>query len=243
MASRNTGSMRENTLAVSLVLNFPAMFCPQCHVEYRPGFTRCTDCDVDLVPVLPTAEDPVSKAPLSASNAGGSLRILWEGEDLALFENLLGALEAADIRYFDQPLGVYPGVRRKDPFPVQPLARFGYQVAVLSSDLGPARQILGKLLDEEPQDMELPAQDEERGESAAVIIPKEGGLNFEVWSGNEESLAEFLEAALKENGVPAQMEKRGTDLAIYIPDSMEAAAREIVREIVEGAPPNAGMQK
>ena len=24
------------------------MFCPVCGDEYRPGFTRCSDCDVDL---------------------------------------------------------------------------------------------------------------------------------------------------------------------------------------------------
>ncbi len=24
------------------------MFCPQCGAEYRPGFDRCTDCDVTL---------------------------------------------------------------------------------------------------------------------------------------------------------------------------------------------------
>jgi hypothetical protein len=29
------------------------MFCPECKAEYRPGFTRCSDCDVDLVEELP----------------------------------------------------------------------------------------------------------------------------------------------------------------------------------------------
>ena len=29
------------------------MFCPVCKVEYRSGFSRCTDCDVDLVQELP----------------------------------------------------------------------------------------------------------------------------------------------------------------------------------------------
>jgi Putative prokaryotic signal transducing protein len=29
------------------------MFCPECAVEYRDGFTRCSDCDVDLVLQLP----------------------------------------------------------------------------------------------------------------------------------------------------------------------------------------------
>jgi hypothetical protein len=29
------------------------MFCPECGVEYRPRFTRCSDCDVPLVEHLP----------------------------------------------------------------------------------------------------------------------------------------------------------------------------------------------
>jgi hypothetical protein len=29
------------------------MFCPECRAEYRPGFTRCADCDVGLVQELP----------------------------------------------------------------------------------------------------------------------------------------------------------------------------------------------
>jgi len=27
-----------------------AMFCAECLAEYRAGFTRCSDCDLDLVP-------------------------------------------------------------------------------------------------------------------------------------------------------------------------------------------------
>ena len=29
------------------------MFCPNCRAEYREGFTRCSDCNVELVNVLP----------------------------------------------------------------------------------------------------------------------------------------------------------------------------------------------
>jgi len=32
------------------------MFCPKCKSEYRQGFTRCTDCDMDLVHELPSEE-------------------------------------------------------------------------------------------------------------------------------------------------------------------------------------------
>ena len=28
------------------------MFCPQCKAEYRPGYRRCADCDIDLVDEL-----------------------------------------------------------------------------------------------------------------------------------------------------------------------------------------------
>ena len=30
------------------------MWCPRCGLEFRPGFTRCADCDVDLVGADPT---------------------------------------------------------------------------------------------------------------------------------------------------------------------------------------------
>jgi hypothetical protein len=38
------------------------MFCPECRAEYRPGFTHCADCDVDLVHDLPRLNSPVQKS-------------------------------------------------------------------------------------------------------------------------------------------------------------------------------------
>ncbi len=35
------------------------MFCLQCLTEYRPGFTRCADCGVDLVERLPEEPEAV----------------------------------------------------------------------------------------------------------------------------------------------------------------------------------------
>lgn len=34
------------------------MFCPKCGDEYQQGFTRCADCEVDLVEKLPDVEQP-----------------------------------------------------------------------------------------------------------------------------------------------------------------------------------------
>ena len=36
------------------------MFCPKCGDEYRAGFTRCSDCDTDLVEKLPEKREPGS---------------------------------------------------------------------------------------------------------------------------------------------------------------------------------------
>jgi hypothetical protein len=33
-------------------------FCPACHCEYHPGFTRCADCDIKLVDSL-SEDNPV----------------------------------------------------------------------------------------------------------------------------------------------------------------------------------------
>lgn len=33
-------------------------YCPKCRVEYREGFSVCSDCDVDLVDKLPEIEPP-----------------------------------------------------------------------------------------------------------------------------------------------------------------------------------------
>ncbi len=32
------------------------MFCPNCRAEYREGFSRCSDCGIELVEVLPPPE-------------------------------------------------------------------------------------------------------------------------------------------------------------------------------------------
>ena len=39
------------------------MFCPRCESEFRPGFTRCGACDVDLVDSLDAVQESAAEAP------------------------------------------------------------------------------------------------------------------------------------------------------------------------------------
>ena len=48
------------------------MFCPECGAEYRPGFTHCTDCDVDLVAELPRPEPETNLT---------DLKHVWTGKE------------------------------------------------------------------------------------------------------------------------------------------------------------------
>lgn len=68
------------------------MFCPSCHAEFRPGFSRCRDCEVDLVDELPSAG-------ADAESGGDRLEPLPPIEHPALLGDWLERLEAARIPY------------------------------------------------------------------------------------------------------------------------------------------------
>jgi Putative prokaryotic signal transducing protein len=73
------------------------MWCPSCGAEYRPGFTRCTDCDVDLVdelPVVPEAKgavDPVRALTMEGEHLGPELEQAYSGSrvDTELIRSVL----------------------------------------------------------------------------------------------------------------------------------------------------------
>jgi len=52
-------------------------------------------------------------------------------------------------------------------------AAFGFEVAVLSSNLAAAQEVLEKLLEEEPADLEIPAQDGVAGAELPLTVETE----------------------------------------------------------------------
>jgi hypothetical protein len=167
----------------------------------------------------------------------GSLVLLWAGEDPAVHAALLEELEVAEIPFSDKSLGDDEVAPTADPLPIDWKPRFGFEVAVLSTDLAAAQEVLEKLLEEEPADLEIPAQDGVAAAEPPLVAATETHPGVEVWNGGDDRIAQFLTAAMQENEIPIHLENPGEQTRILVSAANEKRAREIVREIVEAAPP------
>jgi hypothetical protein len=58
-----------------------------------------------------------------------------------------------------------------------------------------------------------------------------------VWSTDAGEPSDFLVAALHENGINCRVDQQGTRSKLYVLPDDATRAREIVREVVEGQPP------
>ena len=70
------------------------MYCPQCRVEYRDGFTDCSDCQVPLLAGTPPPEPPGRFDP------DLDLVVVLETSDSIQLALAKGLLEDAGIPFF-----------------------------------------------------------------------------------------------------------------------------------------------
>ena len=76
------------------------MYCPQCKAEYRQGFTRCADCDVDLVHEPPPAAHGLGTTGEAGSHAEDSddpFCSFWRGDDPRIHAELCELLNEEGI--------------------------------------------------------------------------------------------------------------------------------------------------
>jgi hypothetical protein len=88
------------------------VFCPKCKTEYRPGFTKCVDCGIDLVAHLPKEDSTNRGAPGTSDlpvDSDGRV-LLWSGLSPALSAAICEALRSAGIPYRNQAreFGILP---------------------------------------------------------------------------------------------------------------------------------------
>lgn len=151
--------------------------------------------------------------------------------------NLLEKLQANGIAYNDQVLGDDEVAPTSDPLPIDWKPRFGFEVTVLSTDYPAAKELLEAVLAQEPEDLEIPAQPEVLDPAVTESAANDAPATVNVWTGSDTKIAQFLASALSENNISAEVAPAGALTLIRVAPGNEPRAREIVREVTDGAPP------
>lgn len=254
------------------------MICPQCQAEYRQGFTRCADCDVELVYEIPGASEELAMGPPITVSAGERMRALWAGEDPRIHSEICELLEQEDIPY--------KSVRREDHLFNLALKK-AFQIAVPASLFDRASEEVKKLYLEDKSTQEtglfLPPGGEHATSSGTFSSLLDGATGYarnateveqdsaaedsfrreptsddsetlnrqrasenwypedataEVYSEGVPELDWMIESSLRENHIPARTDTLtdGSRKIFVLPDDA-GRAREIIREITDGTPP------
>jgi hypothetical protein len=215
------------------------MFCPACKAEYRPGFTHCADCDVDLVANLPEAKpESIDRSNLEGDRS--DLQEVWIGDDQQSCVATCLTLKDAEIPY--------EVAQRKKQFLKEDERHF--KIAVPSSFYKQAKELVGRDtadFSDDPEDqaiMELPdngviasidaAADEER--YSADWYPEDATV--EVSSILNVARSSMIISSLRENFIRCRERSSSNgSKQIFVQPEDQLRAREIVREIEEGRPP------
>jgi hypothetical protein len=216
------------------------MFCPECRVEYRSGFRRCSDCDVELVEVL--AE---KAAAVGAAAGDGESVMIWKCANQEECVWVCRVLRDADIAYtVDQiPYG------RDDRMRVT----FHFSVLISRDEVERAQKVLDieapqdrTVVDERDNTPDPSLELADAGPSAADDrVRRESYLEewfpedatVLVWTGDSDGWAETIERALDANLIHCRRDSDGKkEEKIFVMEQDAELAEEIVREIVEGRP-------
>jgi hypothetical protein len=240
------------------------MFCPICKAEYREGFTRCSDCDVDLVS-NPSSEEQASDADVLRNSEG--LELLWSGVGQALSDRIRDALDAANISHkiTEKGFGLLPNLAQMVKFiwiesrdrassrSVLENVLIGSDATEREADITPpdigrmnpfglGRKIYtNTYTNDAPFESVSLFESDARGEDVPDDIVEDfdpDDATAEVWSGDDEEMAEYLKLCLSGVGIGCVLTEDGGKQRVMVLPVDESRAKEIIRGIVEGTPPN-----
>src|ERR1700719_4936239 len=168
-----------------------------------------------------------------------SLEVIWRGADPAKFTALQAALRDEEIRFWHtqvyDPAGGFLSSR---PYYLE--ASPGFEIRVHASDLERAMAALQWVESKKnvPAVSGGSAFREQDHLDARQALPYDWDSNAatsEVWSGEDESMAEYLASALRENGIPSRIpDELGHRTRLCVRPEDLTRARDIAREITEG---------
>ena len=220
------------------------MICPKCHAKYPEGYSSCAKCHVALVRELPEERQEAERAATSGVMPGDTFAdpfcAFWHGDDARLNTELGAVLDEAKIPYktvsrTDRLFNIKSddAFRISVPFSLFEKAEIAVKeafgtdeetgtVAVLTL---PAPSSLTEIADYAHDDEDV----------ADIWYPEDSTM--EIWSGDPRGPTEKLSDSLRENRIHWRWMEVGGKTHLFVEPGDEKRAREIVREIVEGAAP------
>jgi hypothetical protein len=117
------------------------MLCPTCGSEYREGFVRCADCDVDLVAALPSAPSGDERSQIQL------VEVFETGDptEMSVLESLLQDAGIDFTTSSESAKDYYAGGRFGGSFGFGPMKYF-----VRSDDEAAARDVIASLREGAP---------------------------------------------------------------------------------------------
>jgi hypothetical protein len=217
------------------------MFCPDCKAEYRPGFTRCSDCGLDLV-------EHLEQTIIHSNNpeVSGTPELLWTGTDAATRDGIIDALEMAQIPYHERgdKVGSLPGWSRQ-VYAIFIHARDHHAANAALEAAARRRETAHDDSDEEPAHSNAPLQEspENDDEYDASDLPTDyvpddfdpDEATAEIWSGQDVTTRDNLITCLGNIGIGSATDESAGRLRIRVTPSSQKRAQEMIRQIVEAS--------
>jgi hypothetical protein len=171
-----------------------------------------------------------------------SLEILWRGSDPAKFTALQAALRDESIPFWHaQAYDPAGGFLSSRPYYLEAVP--GFEIRVHGCDLERANSALDWVESKENEakvssgSNSLTMRDHDSLDNRQSL-PRDWNTNeatAEVWSGEDDSMAEYLASSLRENGIPSHIpDDLGHRARLCVRPQDLIRAREIAREITGG---------
>jgi hypothetical protein len=220
------------------------MFCPECTAEYRPGFTRCSDCDVALVERLEETEVHSNNPQLS-----GTPELLWTGTDARTRDGIIDALDTANISHHTRTdkVGSLPGWSRQ-VYAIFTHSRDHRAASAALEAAASRRETAPEDSDQEApphSNAPIPESPENEDEYDASDVPPDyvaedfdpEEATVEVWTGRDTTTRENLITCLSNIGIGSAASDSGGQLRIRVAPASQQRALEMIRQISDASEP------
>jgi len=217
------------------------MFCPDCEAEYRPGFTRCSDCDVALVERLEETDVHSNNPELA-----GTPELLWTGTDAGIRDGIIDALDAANIPHHERgdKVGSLPGWSRQ-VYAIFTRARDHRAANVALEDATRRRETEPEDSDEAPRNSNAPPpvspsndDEDDLSDVPPDYVPEDfdpDDATAEVWSGQDATTRDNLITCLHGIGIGSATDEFAGQLRIRVIASSQKRAQEMIRQIADAS--------